>query len=177
MAGGEAGLCSFEDCHRPSKTSRQPLCNTHYRQQLRGGPLRPFRKMRSSAEVIAELELGLRTCCDCKRQLTVTEFHKADGKGRGLSSNCKTCGLSRRRKNKYGMSTPDWERMFDAQGRACAICLTTNPSGWHTDHDHVLGHVRAILCANCNLKLGHFEKWYLPNREAVDAYLNLKAEV
>lgn len=125
----------------------------------------------------AELALGLRTCCDCKLQKSVAEFHKSDTDGRGLASTCKPCGLSRRRKNKYGISSPEWEEMFDGQGRMCAICQTTNPSMWHTDHDHNTGIVRAILCPNCNLKLGHFEKWYLPNREAVDAYLNLKAEV
>lgn len=68
------------------------------------------------------------------------------------------------------MATPAWEGMFDRQGRACAICRTAD-AVWHTDHDHDLGHVRGILCANCNLKLGHFEKWFQPNREAVNAYL------
>lgn len=124
----------------------------------------------------AELALGLRTCVDCKEQKPVSEFYKADAKGRGLSSICKLCDLSRRRENKYGMDTPAWEGMFDRQGRACAICRTVD-AVWHTDHDHATGLLRKILCRNCNHKLGHFEKWYLPNREAVDAYLNLKAEV
>jgi hypothetical protein len=127
--------------------------------------------------VEAELALGLRTCCICKHQLSVSEFYKADANGRGLSTECKKCNLSRRRKNQYGLTTPEWEELFDSQDRMCAICRMTNPSIWHTDHDHKTGLVRAILCPNCNLKLGHFEKWYLPNREAVDAYLNLKAEV
>lgn len=168
--------CEFTDCFLPRRNSKQTLCNSHYRQQIRGESLRPFRQMRSSAEVEEELALGLRTCCDCKRQLSVTEFHKADTHGRGLCSTCKRCGLSRRRENKYGISTPEWEEMFRGQGCACAICRTKNAE-WHTDHDHNTGLVRSILCRNCNLKLGHFEKWYLPNREAVDAYLNLKAEV
>lgn len=171
--------CAFKSCVRPPKTSRQTLCQTHYRQQLRGQPLKPFRQMRSSEEVVAELALGLRTCCDCKKQLPVSEFHRSDTHGRGLASNCKKCGLSRRRKNKYGITTPEWESMFDRQGRVCAICGTSNPgkSKWHTDHDHATGEVRGVLCMSCNHNLGHFEKWYLPHRVAVDSYLNQKAEV
>ncbi len=171
--------CSFESCDRPPKTPKQPLCNTHYRQQLRGQPLRPFRQMRSSAEVEAELAQGLRTCCDCDRQLPTSEFHRSDTHGRGLASTCKTCGLSRRRKNKYGITTPEWEALLGSQGHRCAICKTDDPgkSNWHTDHDHDTGDVRGILCMSCNNKLGHHEKWYLPNRLAVDAYLNPKVEV
>ena len=170
--------CEFAGCGRPRKNGKQTLCGTHYRQKRLGKQLYEFIPKRSSAEVVAELALGVRTCCDCKQQLPVSEFHKADGNGRGLASNCKPCGLSRRRKSKYGISTSEWEQMFDGQGRVCAICSTDNPGGqgWHTDHDHVLGPVRGILCTNCNLKLGHFEKWYLPNREAVDAYLSPKVE-
>lgn len=176
MAGA---VCAFEGCDRPRRNGTQVLCGTHYRQKVRGQPLRPFRQMRSSAEVEAELERGLRTCCDCKTQRPVSDFHKSDTHGRGLASTCKTCGLSRRRRNKYGITTPEWEAMFDRQGRVCAICAaaTSGGSGWHTDHDHQTEGVRGILCANCNLKLGHFEKWYLPHRAAVDSYLNPKAEV
>jgi hypothetical protein len=173
------GNCSFAGCERSLKSRGSMLCNTHYKQRQRGVPLREFIPKRSSNEVEAELALGLRTCCDCKIQLPVTEFHKADSNGRGLASNCKPCGLSRRRESRYGISTPEWEEMFDRQGRACAICQTTDPrqAGWHTDHDHVTGRVQGVLCMGCNHKLGHFEKWYLPNRESVESYLSPKVEV
>lgn len=172
-------VCVFEGCDRPRRNGTQVLCATHYRQKVRGQPLRPFRRMRSSAEVEAELAQGLRTCCDCDRQLPVSDFHRADTSGRGFSSTCKRCGLSRRRKNKYGITTPEWESMFDRQGRVCAICGTSHPgkSKWHTDHDHVTGDVRGVLCRNCNLNLGRHETWYLPHLEAVNAYLNPKSEV
>ena len=172
-----AETCSLDYCDRPPKSRTQPLCNTHYRQQLRGGPLRPFRQMHSSAEVEAELALGRRTCVTCDLRLPVSEFHRADTHGRGLASECKPCSLSRRRESKYGLSTPAWEEMFTNQNRTCAICGTADPgaAGWHTDHDHKTGEVRGILCANCNLKLGHFEKWYLPNSESVNSYLARKS--
>jgi len=63
------------------------------------------------------------------------------------------------RKWKYGITTEEWEAMFDAQGRVCKICGINHPRsprGWHTDH--VLDEngkvvVRGILCAHCNTSL------------------------
>lgn len=61
----------------------------------------------------------------------------------------------------YGLSQEGWERLFEGQGRCCAICGTNNPrtkSGrnpWHMDHDHVTGENRGILCFRCNVMLGN----------------------
>ena len=60
----------------------------------------------------------------------------------------------------YGMTLEEWNKMFDGQGRRCAICRT-DYSGysckkrqWDTDHDHSTGKIRGILCHQCNLMLG-----------------------
>jgi hypothetical protein len=60
---------------------------------------------------------------------------------------------------KYGISLAEWEAMFDQQGRACAICRTTEPGKlyWNTDHCHETGIVRGILCSRCNHGLGLFK--------------------
>lgn len=60
-------------------------------------------------------------------------------------------------KRKYGLSLADWERMFNAQGRKCAICedIETPGRGWQTDHCHTTGRVRGILCHHCNSLIGH----------------------
>lgn len=58
----------------------------------------------------------------------------------------------------YGISLAEYVAMLEAQEGACAICLTTTPDGrgrFHVDHCHELGHVRGLLCAKCNLLLGH----------------------
>jgi hypothetical protein len=47
--------------------------------------------------------------------------------------------------------------MFAAQGYRCAICGADKPGGtgrWHTDHDHVTGTVRGVLCHKCNIGIG-----------------------
>jgi hypothetical protein len=73
---------------------------------------------------------------------------------------------------KYKMKPAEWEAMFEEQGRACAICRATEPrgQGWHTDHSHVSGAVRGILCHDCNVALGYYERTILPNFVAFDAW-------
>lgn len=60
---------------------------------------------------------------------------------------------------KYGITIEQWEAKFDAQGRCCGICRATTPGGdkgWHTDHCHLDGYFRGILCFRCNVGLGYF---------------------
>lgn len=57
----------------------------------------------------------------------------------------------------YGITPEQWDALFKAQNRCCAICLS--PSGrptWHTDHSHSTGKVRGILCRRCNQAVGFF---------------------
>ena len=58
-------------------------------------------------------------------------------------------------KRKYGLSQEAFDEMLAAQGGGCAICGKPNPD--NVDHDHVTGHVRGILCWNCNVCVGQFE--------------------
>ena len=63
-------------------------------------------------------------------------------------------------RTKYHMTVDEWETLFNAQGRCCANqnCRVTEPKDkrgyWHTDHDHLTGKIRGILCRTCNLALG-----------------------
>lgn len=61
--------------------------------------------------------------------------------------------------NLYGINASQWIELFNKQNRCCAICFTDKPHGrnWHTDHDHVSGRVRGILCYRCNNGLGLFK--------------------
>jgi hypothetical protein len=61
---------------------------------------------------------------------------------------------------KYGMTVDEWNQIFEAQNRSCAICFITEEEykgKWHTDHNHETGSVRGILCAKCNLMVGYLE--------------------
>ena len=60
-------------------------------------------------------------------------------------------------KNKYGITTNEWDEIFLKQNHSCAICETKTAVKWHTDHCHSSGKVRGILCSACNVNLGGFE--------------------
>lgn len=70
------------------------------------------------------------------------------------------CGNAR--KHNYGLTNEEWEKKFEAQGRACACCGSKEPNGnkgrWATDHNHSTGKVRDILCNPCNSGLGYFKE-------------------
>lgn len=61
-------------------------------------------------------------------------------------------------KRRYNLTCEQYDAMFEAQGRACKCCGTTEPRSerpWHVDHCHKTGLVRGILCHHCNAMLGH----------------------
>jgi hypothetical protein len=77
--------------------------------------------------------------------------------------NCKAWAVAnpekvreRDRIRKYGLKPGEWDAMFLAQGSKCAICFRTTYVGknWHTDHCHLTGKVRGIICHHCNHMLG-----------------------
>lgn len=80
----------------------------------------------------------------------------------------------RSRRYNYGIEPGEWERIFNEQGRCCALCKTVVPGckrGWSTDHCHKSERVRGILCLQCNLALGFYERRILPIADQVRAYL------
>ena len=56
----------------------------------------------------------------------------------------------------YGLTKDAFFAMLRGQADACAICRVTN-GDWVVDHDHARGHVRGILCRQCNIGLGAFK--------------------
>lgn len=61
-------------------------------------------------------------------------------------------------KKHYGITATDFDRLFEAQGKCCAICHIADARHerfWHLDHCHNTKIVRGILCAACNVMLGY----------------------
>lgn len=68
----------------------------------------------------------------------------------------------------FGLTLKDYNRMFEAQGGACAICYKPESKLLRSkanlqyvqrlsvDHDHQTTKVRGLLCSKCNRALGYF---------------------
>lgn len=127
-----------------------------------------------------------RQCTKCKKRQARTEFHKNKRGRDGLQPWCKTCqrAASRayircnrekivdrmrqwraanpeqnkafarrhRAKKNYGLSLEDYDLLVTSP---CAIC-GKKTKRQHLDHCHAAGHVRGVLCSNCNAGLGMF---------------------
>jgi DNA-directed RNA polymerase subunit M/transcription elongation factor TFIIS len=60
----------------------------------------------------------------------------------------------------YNITLPQYNKLLKAQGGGCAICGATKATNkllrLFVDHSHDGGHVRGLLCHNCNTALGKF---------------------
>ncbi len=57
--------------------------------------------------------------------------------------------------NNYGISFNDYTKLLKQQNRRCKICGLKKPLV--VDHCHINGHVRGLLCTQCNSGLGFFK--------------------
>lgn len=60
-------------------------------------------------------------------------------------------------KRYYGITIDDYDFILIKQNGGCAICGDGPKHGkyLHVDHDHETKKVRALLCDNCNVAIGH----------------------
>lgn len=80
---------------------------------------------------------------------------------------------------RYDVTPEQWQTIFEAQGRGCAICGNPESSNGHrlvVDHCHTSGLVRALLCHGCNRGMGLFADDSARLRAAAD-YLDAHKHV
>ena len=78
--------------------------------------------------------------------------------------------LAKKRENvkrNYGITLEEYESIID---RGCEIC-GTHEGKLCVDHCHETLKIRGCLCDKCNLALGHYEKFILPNIDKLTNYL------
>ena len=97
--------------------------------------------------------------CKTKKRETETsaqrkEYMKAYGKEYYL----RTEGAAQHKTwiKQYGLTPDAYQELLDSQGGVCAICEQPCGTGQRlsVDHCHQDGHVRGLLCRNCNRALG-----------------------
>lgn len=100
-------------------------------------------------------------CSKCKKVLPLTEFSKDKCQKNGYRPSCRDCSSHIRRKSTYNLDQEDYEKILDQQNERCAICgvhqndtYHQHRRGFHVDHCHDTGVVRALLCSPCNRGIG-----------------------
>lgn len=58
-------------------------------------------------------------------------------------------------KHRYGITSADYDRMYEEQGGKCLICHRPEEV-LRVDHNHKTKEVRGLLCNHCNTGLGLF---------------------
>ncbi|AWN05263.1 endonuclease VII [Streptomyces phage Ibantik] len=76
-----------------------------------------------------------RICSDCRKKSRSKATHEA------------------RVTDTYGLEPGEYDQLFEAQGRKCAICGGTRRQRLSVDHCHKTGQVRGLLCRMCNGRL------------------------
>jgi hypothetical protein len=58
--------------------------------------------------------------------------------------------------SRYGLTIDQYHAMQERQDFACAIC--GDVADMHIDHCHTTDKIRGLLCAGCNIGIGHFRE-------------------
>lgn len=112
-------------------------------------------------------------CTTCRKGKTLGDFHKNSRNEDGRHAQCKECrkvfstkhkerlaekDREYRLKNKFGLTVPEYDNLFETQLGCCAICGVHQDSlsrRLAVDHCHDSGKVRGLLCSNCNTGIGN----------------------
>jgi len=123
------------------------------------GKTRAHKLRNTGREVIPRrtVDYGIfRECFVCKekKELNATNFYRNKSATKGFQTTCKLCATEDTRRRflaeKYGVSPEEYAGLLkDAR---CEICFTDERLV--LDHCHEHGHIRAVLCHNCNTALG-----------------------
>ena len=142
--------------------------------------LRSDRGKRRGPQNPALLDPEKRQCRDCRQVKPLSDFGPLKKGPLGKRYTCRACDAikAKRERARYKLDPEQHERFREGQNRSrikaaygapglaayerikngdgCDVCgtRTTTRRGMAIDHCHVNGHVRGILCKDCNLVLG-----------------------
>lgn len=131
-----------------------------------------------------EKNLAHKACGHCKEIKAVNEFYRSNRNSGCYESWCKKCKAATwNKKNYFGKYWPGlsveqaqvkYNELYTAQDGCCAICdkhQSELQKALAVDHCHDAGHVRGLLCQECNLALGKL-KDSIESLEKAITYLN-----
>jgi len=77
-------------------------------------------------------------------------------------------------KNRYGLTSEQWQQMFDKQQGCCAICgrhQTEFTRILSVEHNHFTKEVRGLVCDNCNHLIDIYETEFYGLKDKIRDYL------
>lgn len=104
-------------------------------------------------------------CKLCKEDKLPEEFTLHKKTLNGLQTYCRECVKEKyykarthgqRQFQRYGISEPEYLRMYQEQSGCCAICLKPFDL-LCVDHNHTTEQIRGLLCHRCNIIVGCLE--------------------
>lgn len=114
--------------------------------------------------------IGNRRCTKCGESKPIDRFSpRKNGKFEKFMPYCKPCMNAKnyawqkanpgrhsdaRWRYEYGLERGEYRQRLEAQGGKCFICGDA-PQRLDLDHDHATLAIRAFLCRQCNLAIGH----------------------
>lgn len=163
----DGALCEFSQCDR--RVRRSGYCNAHQMQIRAGKPLTPLSSYRPHGSMLIRDEQGRKYCVRCEQWKVPTEYQRTSSTRDGLRPYCRDCDRSNKLFRQYGISLAMYREMLAKQGGGCAVCeVKPQPGGknFAVDHDHACcpgmttcgSCLRGILCAACNIALGHIRE-------------------
>ncbi len=120
----------------------------------------------------------MKKCSKCKQIKPIKEFHRNRSNKDGFQRQCREChrgylrnwtkttlkGKRTAKRKQFpnakrrGINKTKYNLMLVNQKGQCKIChrhISEFRKQFAVDHCHETGEVRSLLCANCNLALGH----------------------
>jgi hypothetical protein len=125
-----------------------------------------------------------------KRKASVRKYNQSEkGRTRNNAQNARWRAANREKllkaykkhdlKRYYKLTPEQYEIMWEAQGRKCAACGSTDPGRktghWCIDHCHDTKLVRGIVCNSCNMAMGQVKDSIERLQQLID-YLRLQKQ-
>jgi len=135
-------VCSVPGCEE--RASAQGWCPAHYQ-----------RAKRSGGDPGSAIERAEERACN----YCAAPFSSANLSRKYCSDECAYIGKSLREAyRRYGIDMQEYRRLWLKQKGNCAVCRQPERTERNRlltiDHDHVSGHVRGLLCSQCNRAIG-----------------------
>lgn len=151
-------------CTKFVQYKKQSLCRRHVEEKAKGKPFTKARHHRPKNAALLRDDLDNKYCTRCEHWLPESKFNLTPHRVDGLSNYCGQCVRRSNFENKYGITSSQFDEIYDAQNGLCAICRETfDKENLCVDHDHsccpkddkCCGKcVRGLLCKHCNSAIG-----------------------